>query len=363
LIVFQNRRNATESISEPIKAKVSTEREIVFWPSNDVVLDGTPSIVESDTKIVWSLLSDDYRQQKQSGDVEIVSPHALKSRVSNLRIGQYKFRLTLTTDDQRFVSKSEVLVIVYSQDGRPPKIQIALETPNANVLNNLIILNASGTTADYGITKWQWSKSSNSPAMGHFLNNSNHLPVAYLTNLIEGQYVFYLQVVDDRQQMSEMNVSVHVDGIAEAENLVEILFPSKPELHQQTLENLLSQIRVFLIDVFPNIYIDMIGVTKDNVLLIKGRDVKSNAILPPKSIADHLRAKLKPLRSASNVNILSINTYLCLSNCSNHGKCDQQSKQCACNRYYMANWFKSIVQQEPNCGKRKARELRKRSAV
>lgn len=338
---------------------MATAREIVFWPSNDVVLDGTPSIVESNTKIVWSLLSNDNRLQKQT-EIEILSPHALKTRVTNLRIGQYKFQLTLTTDDQEFVSKIEVPVIVYSQDGRPPKIRIDLETPSVNILNNLIILNASGTTADYGITKWQWSKSASSPAMGHFLNNSNHLPIAYMTNLVEGQYVFHLQVVDDRQQTSETNISVHVDGIAEAANLVEILFPSKPELHQQTLENLLSQIRVFLIDVFPNIYIDMVGVTKDNVLLIKGRDAKSNSILPPKSIVDHLRAKLKPLRSASNVDILSINTYLCLSNCSNHGKCDRQSKRCVCNRYYMENWFKSIVQQEPNCGKKEAGDRRAR---
>ena len=329
---------------------MSTAREIVFWPSNDVVLDATSSIVESDTQILWSLLPDDRGHQKQT-EIDIVSPRALKTRVTNLRIGQYKFQLTLTTDDQQYISKVEVPVIVYSQDGRPPKIQIDLQTPTVNILNNLVILNASGTTADYGITKWLWSKSPSSPAMGHFLNNSNHFPIAYVTNLIEGQYVFHLQVVDDRQQMSEMNVSVRVDGIAEAENLVEILFPSKPDLRQQTLDNLLSQIRVFLIDVYPNIYIDMVGVTKDNVLLIKGRDAKSNSILPPKSIADHLRAKLKSLRSASNVNILSVNTYLCLSNCSNHGTCDRETKRCVCNRYYMANWFKSMVQQEPNCGK------------
>jgi hypothetical protein len=335
--------------SEPIEARVTNRREVVFWPSNDVILDGTSSIIESRTSIDWKLLSNDNKQKQD--DIEIISPNALKTRISNLRIGQYKFQLTLTTNDHEYTSKLEVGVIVYSQNGQPPKIRINLETTNVNILNNLIILNASTTTADYGITKWQWVKSPSSPAIGHFINNSNTLPIAYVTSLIEGAYVFNLQVFDDRQQMSEMNITVNVDGVSDANNLIEIRFLAKPYLYQQTLDNLLSQMRVFLIDLLPNVYILMVGMPKENILLIKGKDIKSNLIISPKLIADHLQSKIKSLRSASNMNILSINTYLCLSNCSNRGKCDHVTKHCVCNRYYMENWFKSIVNREPNCGK------------
>jgi len=148
-----------------------------------------------------------------------------------------------------------------------------------------------------------------------------------------------------------MNITVHVNGISDAENLIEIYFLSEPYLYQQTLDNLLAQIRVFLIDLYPNINILMIGMTKENILLIKGIDSKTNLIISPKIIVNHLQNKIKSLRSASNMNILSINTYLCLSNCSNHGKCDQKTKYCICNKYYMENWFKSVVYKEPNCGK------------
>jgi hypothetical protein len=189
--------------------------------------------------------------------------------------------------------------------------------------------------------------------MGYFINNSNSLPIAYLINLIEGQYMFTLQVTDDRQQMSEMNVTIDVDGIPDAENLIEVNFLSNPYLYQRTLENLLAQIRVFLIDLFPNINILIIGMPKENSLLIKGKDLKTDITISPKSIVNHLQNKIKSLRSASNMNILSIETYLCLSNCSNHGKCDHKTKHCICNRYYMENWFKSIVYKEPNCGKNK----------
>ena len=275
----------------------------------------------------------------------------MKTRVSNLRIGQYRFQLTLTTDDRQYTSDAEVVVIVYAQNGQPPAIRLSLETKNVNVLNNLIVLNASGSTADYGIAKWQWTKSPSSPAMGHFLNNSQTQPIAYITNLIEGQYVFHLQLSDDRQQMSEANITVNVKGVPDAENVVEVLLQSKPYLHQQTLDNLLSQMRVFLLDVLPDIHIVMVGMIKEHVLLIRGEDRKTDAIISPKLIADHLRAKIKPLRSASNTDIVSINTYLCLSNCSNHGKCSHETKHCVCDRYYMENWFKSFVRQEPNCGK------------
>ncbi|CAF0992232.1 unnamed protein product [Rotaria sp. Silwood1] len=335
------------AIGEPIEARVVNHREIVFWPSNDVILDGTPSIIEPKTYVFWTLISNDNKQDADK--IDIVSPHSLKTQVSNLRIGQYKFLLTLVTNDKQYTSKIEVLVIVYSQNGQPPKISIHLETNYVNILNNLIILNATATTADYGISKWQWIKSPLSPAMSYFINNSNILPIAYITNLIEGQYIFILQVYDDRQQMSEMNITVNVNGIPNEENLIEIIFLSKPYLHQQTLDNLLAQIRVFLIDLLPNIEIIMIGMLKENILLIKGKDIKTNQIISPKIIVNHLQDKIKSLRSASNMDILSIDTYLCLSNCSNHGKCDQKTKSCICNKYYMENWFKSLIYREPNC--------------
>lgn len=324
-------------------------REIVFWPSNDVILDGTPSILEDKTTVFWTLISNDNKQR--ANEIEILSAHALKTRISNLRIGQYRFQLTLTTIDQEYISKKDVLVIVYAQNGQPPKLNIQLNTPYVNILNNLLILDASLTTADYGIAKWKWIKNPLSPAMSYFINNSNTLPIAYVTNLIEGQYIFTLQVTDDRQQMNEMNITVHVDGIPDAENLIEIKFISKPFLYQQTLDNLLAQIRVFLIDLYPNIDISMVGMLKENILLIKGIDSKTREIISPKYLVHHLKNKINSLRSASNMNILSINTYLCLSTCSNHGTCDHQTKHCVCKKYYMENWFKAIVYKEPNCGK------------
>ncbi|CAF3864394.1 unnamed protein product, partial [Rotaria sp. Silwood2] len=335
------------AIGEPIEARVVNHREIVFWPSNDVILDGTPSIIEQQTHIYWTLISTDNKQDADK--INILTPNSLKTRITNLRFGQYKFLLTLVTNDKQYKSNVEVLVIVYSQNGQPPKVSIHLETNNVNILNNLIILNATTTIADYGIAKWQWIKSPLSPAIGYFINNSNLSPIAYITNLIEGQYIFILQVYDDRQQMSEMNITVNVHGIPDEEDLIEIIFLSKPYLYQQTLDNLLAQIRVFLIDLLPNIDIIMVGMLKEDVLLIKGKDVKTNLIISPKLIVNHLQNKIKSLRSASNMNILSIDTYLCLSNCSNHGKCDQKTKSCICNKYYMENWFKSIVYREKNC--------------
>ncbi|CAF4358617.1 unnamed protein product [Rotaria socialis] len=334
---------------DPIEARVTHSREIVFWPSNDVLLDGTSSIIEQQqqTHVFWTLLSNDNKQDANT--IEIISPHSLKTRISNLRIGQYKFQLALVTNDKRYTSKTEVLVVVYSQNGQPPKISINLETKSVNILNNLIILNASKTTADYGIAKWQWAKSPLCPAIGHFINNSSSSPIAYVTNLIEGQYIFILQVLDDRQQMSEMNITVNVNGVPDAENLIELVFSSKSYLHQQTLDNLLAQIRVFLIDLLPNIHIIMVGMLHENVLLVKGKDFKTDLIISPKILVNHLQDKIKSLRSASNMNIISIDTYLCLSDCSNHGKCNQKTKRCICHSYYMENWFKSIVQREPNC--------------
>ncbi|CAF4611067.1 unnamed protein product, partial [Rotaria magnacalcarata] len=72
--------------------------------------------------------------------------------------------------------------------------------------------------------------------------------------------------------MSEMNITVNVNGVPDAENLIELVFSSKSYLHQQTLDNLLAQIRVFLIDLLPNIHINMVGMLNENILLVKGKD-------------------------------------------------------------------------------------------
>ena len=151
--------------------------------------------------------------------------------------------------------------------------------------------------------------------------------------------------------MSEMNITVNVNGVPDAQDLVEIKFVPKTYLYHRTLDNLISQLTAFLIDTIPNIRIFMIGLLKENILLIKGKDMRTNLIISPKMIANHLQTKIKSLRSTLNIKILSVDTYLCLSNCSNHGKCDQTTKHCMCNGYYMENWFKSIVYHEPNCGK------------
>ncbi|CAF4143094.1 unnamed protein product, partial [Didymodactylos carnosus] len=342
----------------PVCAKSIKHKQVVFWPSSETILDGTPSILESFTQCKWTLIEYNGKFGDSSEDIQIIQPQSLKTSVYNLHIGQYKFQLELITKDKKYTSKDYVNVIVYAQNGQPPKIQI-LTKQRVNILNNLIVIDASKTEADYGIASWKWTRTAESPATGRFINNSDASPIAILTQLHVGLYTFVLHVTDDRSQLSSKSVNITVEPLDEnGKNLFQIRFQTQNNVlfTEQMLNNLLTKLDAFLSDLQPQLNLTVLSVDDDQLLL---KTSGTNGVASrPQLVVNHLRPKVKLINKLlTNIKILNIDTYLCVYDCSGHGKCDRKTKQCHCDKYYMENWYKKQFQYIPNCGNSKLKNI------
>nr|CAH0113256.1 unnamed protein product [Daphnia galeata] len=81
------------------------------------------------------------------------------------------------------------------------------EKPKANaVLDQSIILNGSASTDDLGIQSWLWTRKPESLAAGAIIANSDRTSSSMLTNLVPGKYVFRLTVTDT-QGLSDHDVA------------------------------------------------------------------------------------------------------------------------------------------------------------
>ncbi|CAG2163621.1 unnamed protein product [Oppiella nova] len=90
----------------------------------------------------------------------------------------------------------------------------------------------------------------------------------------------------------------------------------------------------------------------------------TNKCLPGLTVVKQLKQKLKTDSSLITPEVISLETMVCQNECSNHGSCDQYSKRCLCEAFWMEDLFRyHLGDRESNCGKRpvptKSRRYRK----
>lgn len=70
---------------------------------------------------------------------------------------------------------------------------------------------------------------------------------------------------------------------------------------------------------------------------VDGPDSKS---LPANDVVSHLRQKLRIDASLLGFTVAKLQTTICQNNCSGHGVCDEQTRKCKCEVFWMQNMFK-----------------------
>lgn len=119
-------------------------------------------------------------------------------------------------------SQSSVNVIVREEMNKPPTARIT-----GNVVITLPIntaeLDGSKSSDDKGIVSYHWTRDEGSPAAGEVLNHSDHHPVLFLSNLVEGTYTFHLKVTDAKGESDTDRTTVEVKPDPRKNNLVEII--------------------------------------------------------------------------------------------------------------------------------------------
>ncbi len=182
------------------------EDQKITLPTNTVTLDGTNSEDPDGTIVSFSC-------EKISGpsDYKIENGNSSTPTVSDLSLGAYTFKLTVT-DNNGDQDSDEVKVTV-----EPPLI--INEKPEADagddkavtLPDNSISLDGSASKdSDGDIVAYAWEKLSGSDDITIAESNTSTLN---LTNLVEGSYEFKLTVTDDQGDVDSDNVELIVHPI------------------------------------------------------------------------------------------------------------------------------------------------------
>ncbi|KAJ8322025.1 hypothetical protein KUTeg_000496 [Tegillarca granosa] len=355
----------------PPKANAGSD-VIIHLPQKTVTLYGNLSTDDKGIKSYeWIKAADD----KLTADMQGVRSPVLK--LSNLQLGDYTFTLKVTdTADQ--VSTANVHVFVKPDVNHPPNAVTAGKVTEYLPLKSLVLdglydlekihsvaqllievkekankppvanaggdksitlplgvatLDGSKSTDDKGIVRYSWNRDPSSLAAGEVINGSDHQAVLQLVNLVSGQYIFSLTVVDSEGLSSTDSASL----IINIQNQLSLILPKSPDgdtvikiLHTDTNE---PGGRVKLI-----FYV--VNQMKETQTIRNGLETLN--ILKEKihSSGYHIL----------NYHVISLDTVVCQNNCSGHGVCDIKTKRCICEAFWMENIFTSyFTDGESNC--------------
>lgn len=176
-------------------------QSVVYMPNNEVTLNGNLSTDDKGIKSwEWTKSPDTDKHVDMEGTT---SPYL---HLSNMEVGVYKFLLKVTdTADQ--TATAEVHVFVKPASNQAPTADAGKDVRVSLPIDKPIVLDGSHSSDDVGITSWHWSQIQGpKPSQIEEPNSST----TKVSNLVPGEYVFKLDVVDANNLTSSDNVSIIV---------------------------------------------------------------------------------------------------------------------------------------------------------
>ncbi|OWK05380.1 hypothetical protein Celaphus_00002762, partial [Cervus elaphus hippelaphus] len=313
--------------NKPPQADAGPDKELTL-PVDSTTLDGSKS--SDDQKII------SYLWEKTQGPdgAQLENANGSVATVTGLQVGTYVFTLTVK-DARNLQSQSSVNVIVREEMNKAPVAKIA-----GNVVITLPTdtaeLDGSKSSDDKGIVSYLWTRDEGSPAAGEVLNHSDHHPVLFLSNLVEGTYTFHLKVTDAKGESDVDRTTVEVKPDPRKNNLVEIILDVNVSQLTERLKGMfIRQIGVLL------------GVLDSDII-----NEPPHQIFKGQEVAAMLKSELQKQKADFLIfRALEISTVTCQLNCSDHGHCDSFTKRCVCDPFWMENFIKVQLRDgDSNCG-------------
>uniref|UniRef100_T1JIP8 MANSC domain-containing protein n=1 Tax=Strigamia maritima TaxID=126957 RepID=T1JIP8_STRMM len=329
----------------------------ISLPNDTVVLDGSKS--HDDVVIKeW------HWQQIRCGPsvAKLDSPDSPQTNASGLTKGTYVFQLTVV-DGKKVKDSKTVAVTVKQTENQPPKANAGGDRI-VQLPVSVVTLNGSASTDDLKITSYEWTRDPQSLAAGLILENSDKRALLKLANLIPGRYIFQLKVMDDRgaadtdtawlivKQGPFLIGNLHETEDVEMQINADIFWFS--ELQKVTLARKLA----LLLHDEGEIIVRIKSITaarhSGRVILVfyaeKLLENDSSVLLRGPDLVRTLKKKLQNDNMLLDFDILTLDTVICQNNCSGHGSCDQATKRCLCEAFWMENFFRyRFYEKESNC--------------
>ncbi|KAJ1176876.1 hypothetical protein NDU88_002143 [Pleurodeles waltl] len=331
--------------NKPPQADAGPDKELTL-PVDSTTLDGSKST--DDQKIA------SYLWEKTQGPdgVKIEHSNSSVATVTGLQVGTYAFTLTVK-DERDLQSQSSVNVIVREEINKPPVAKI---TGNAVITlpTSTVELDGSKSSDDKGIVSYLWVRDEGSPAAGEVLNNSDHHPVLFLANLVEGTYTFHLKVTDAKGESDADRATVEVKADPRKDSLVEMVLDVNVSMLTERQKGMfIRQIGVLLGVLDSDITVQKIQpyTEQSTKMIFFVQNQPPLQILKGHEVAWMLRNELRKQQSDFLIfRTLEINTVTCQLNCSDHGRCDSFTKRCVCDPFWMENFLRvQLWDEESNC--------------
>ncbi|XP_076160775.1 dyslexia-associated protein KIAA0319 isoform X2 [Ptiloglossa arizonensis] len=317
--------------NKPPKAEAGEDITIAL-PETRIVLDGRKS--KDDIKIV----SFHWEQISGPNNAEFSSVNESITNVTKLTKGDYEFKLTVI-DDNGNKDSDTVKVKVTQNKNAPPKANAGGDQVVVAPVSALII-NGSQSTDDLRISNWMWSRDSSSLAIGTIIQDTDKSPVLMLTDIVPGRYLFRLKVTDDQGLSSEDTVSVIVKSDPQLLHLVELILNIGANMLTVSQKNsLVLKLQMLLRDeasiIVRNLRVE--PHTGRAVLVFYVEKKGGKMTIPGPDVVKRLKEKLRQDSGLLQLSVANIDTAVCQNSCSGHGVCDQETRLCMCEAFWMQN--------------------------
>ncbi|XP_076756183.1 dyslexia-associated protein KIAA0319 [Xylocopa sonorina] len=317
--------------NKPPKADAGEDITIAL-PETRTILDGRKS--KDDIKIV------SYHWEQVSGpnNAEFSAVNESVTNITKLTKGDYEFKLTVI-DDNGNKDSDTVKVKVTQNKNAPPKANAGGDQVVVAPISALII-NGSKSTDDLRISEWTWTRDSSSLAIGTIIQNTDKSPILMLTDIVPGRYVFRLKVMDDQGLSSEDTVSVIVKSDPQLLHLVELTLNIGANMLTVSQKNsLVLKLQMLLRDEASIIIRNLRAEphTGRAVLVFYVEKKGGKAPVHGPEVVKRLKEKLRQDSGLLQLSVANIDTAVCQNNCSGHGVCDQETRLCMCEAFWMQN--------------------------
>ncbi|XP_064597455.1 dyslexia-associated protein KIAA0319-like protein [Liolophura sinensis] len=327
-----------KATNQPPKANPGSEQTISL-PLTSLTLDGRNS---TDDKAIVK-----YAWKQLSGPTDLVidrDTEPLAKTTGEIQKGDYSFSLTVQ-DKEGEENSADLTVHVVENPNKPP-VANAGGDQTVHLPLALITVNGSLSSDDYGIVKYTWTRDPQSLAAGDVLNGSDHQAVLQITNVIAGRYVFVLEVTDTEGLTQTDTASVTVKPDPHALDVVELHIKADlSTFTEENKKNLADQLALLLHKstsfgrqtLIVRFYV--LTVMKEQTQVHRGTEVMRL-----------MKQILSTKASILDYTLITVDTVVCQNNCSGHGVCNQYTKRCVCEAFWMENFFKAnLGSRERNC--------------
>ncbi|KAK9883051.1 hypothetical protein WA026_001259 [Henosepilachna vigintioctopunctata] len=319
--------------NKPPVAEAGTNVTISL-PQTWAVLDGRNST--DDNKIV----SFKWEQIEGPSKVALHPENASLTNVTDLTKGTYTMKLSVT-DDNNNVASDLVYIIVNQNKNQKPTSNAGPDF-DIELPRNVIYVNGSGSTDDWAVVKWKWTRDDKSLALGNIAENSDDSAVLIITDIAVGRYIFNLTVFDKQGLSDTDSVTINVKRDPKLFYLIESVVDVDANYLTEAQYAILKGKFALLVPdgykmIFRNVEAER-GVGRAKITFYV--EDQSGKLTSANKMVNHLRRKLKLDSSLLGFSVAKLQTVICQNNCSGHGICVEHTRICECEAFWMQNLFK-----------------------